>query len=52
MDSEYEALMAELGGGKKGPLSSTHKASNGAGFTTANLTGKAEIKPVITLYYI
>ena len=43
MDSEYEALMAELGGGKKGPLS---QPRSGGGFSTANLTGKAEIRQV------
>ena len=46
MDSEYEALMAELGGGKKGPLGGGGKSNNGGGFSTSNLTGKAEIKPV------
>ena len=46
MDSEYEALMAELGGGKKGPLS---KPNNPGGFSTSNLTGKADIKTVSKL---
>jgi len=46
MDSEYEALMAELGGGKKGPLS--RPANNGGGgFSTQNLSGKAEIRQVL-----
>lgn len=45
MDSEYEALMAELGGGKKGPLS--QPKSDGS-FSTANLTGKAEIRQLDT----
>ena len=46
MDSEYEALMAELGGGKKGPLS--QPKSDGS-FSTANLTGKAEIRQVLSM---
>ncbi len=42
MDSEYEALMSELGGGKKGPLS-----QNRGGFSTQNYHGTASIQRVI-----
>ena len=41
MDSEYEALMSELGGGKKGPLS-----QNRGGFSTQNYHGTASIQRV------
>jgi splicing factor 1 len=41
MDSEYEALMSELGGGKKGALS-----QNRGGFSTQNYHGTASIQRV------
>lgn len=41
MDTEYEALMAELGGGKKGPLSQSR-----GGFSTQNFHGTANIQRV------
>jgi len=43
MDSEYEALMSELGGGKKGPLS-----QNRGGFSTQNYHGTASIQRLDT----
>ena len=42
MDSEYEALMSELGGGKKGGALS----QNRGGFSTQNYHGTASIQRV------